>query len=70
MYCPRRSHEKMEPLRHRGTIKATVLTGYPKFKDIVVVSLYNTNPVYLLSDAWEKIQWMKKERKLWHNEKG
>ena len=62
--------EKMELLRHRGTIKADVLTGYPKCKYLVVVSMYDTKPVYLLSNACKNIQWRKKERKLWHNDKG
>ena len=70
MYCPICSHEKNELLRHRGNLKAAVLTGDPKCKDLVVVSLYATRPVYLLSNACEKIQWTKKERKLWNNEKG
>ena len=60
----------MELLRHRGTIKATVLTGDPKCKYLVVVSLYDTKPVYLLSIICENIQWTKKEQKLWNNEKG
>ena len=60
----------MEILRHIGTIKATVLTEDSKCKDLVVVSLYDTKSVYLLSNAWKKIQCTKKERKLWHNEKG
>ena len=47
-----------------------MLTGDPKWKYLVVVSLYNTKPVYLLSNACKNIQWTKKERKLWHNEKG
>ena len=60
----------MELLRHRGTLKATVLTGDPKCKDLVVVSMYDTKLVYLLSNIWENIQWTKKEQKLWNNEKG
>ena len=60
----------MELLRLRGTLKATVLTVDNKCKDLVVVSLYDTKPVYLLSIIWENIQWTKKEQKLWNNEKG
>ena len=56
--------EKKELLTHRGTPKAAVLTGNPKCKYLVVLSMYNTNPVYLLSNACKKIQWIKKERKL------
>ena len=62
--------QKKELLRHRGNLKATVLIGDPKCKDLVVVSMYETKPVYLLSNAWEKIQWTNKERKLRNNEKG
>ena len=70
MYCPRRSHEKKELLRNRGTLEAAVLTGDPKCKYLVVVSLYDTKPVYLLLNDCEKIQWTKKELKWWNNEKG
>ena len=70
IYCPRRSHKEKELLRLIGTLKAVVLTGDPKCKDIVLVSLYDAKPVYLLSNACEKIQWTKKEQKLWNNEKG
>ena len=62
--------QKKGLLRHIGTLKADVITGEPKCKYIVVVSLYNNKPVYFLSNACEKIQWTKKEGKLWHNEKG
>ena len=58
--------KKVELLRHRGTLKADVITGDPNCKDLVVVSLYDTNPVYVISNACENIQWTKKEQKLWH----
>ena len=63
MYCTRHSHRKKELLRHRGTLKASVLNVDPKCMDIFVLSMYNTNPIY------EKIQWTNTERKLWNNEK-
>ena len=53
---------KKELLRHIGTLKAAVLTGDPKCKYLVVVSLYDTKPVYLLSIIWENIQWTKHDR--------
>ena len=62
--------KKKELLRHRVTLKAAVLIGEPKCKYLVVISLYDTKPVYLLSNAYEKIQWTNKERKWWNNEKG
>ena len=61
--------QKKEILRHIETLKAALLTGDPKRKDLVMVSLYNNKPVYLLLNACNNIQWTKKERKLWHNEK-
>ena len=47
-----------------------MITGDPKCKDLVVLSLYIKNVVYLLLNACENIQWTKKEQKLWNNEKG
>ena len=70
MYFLRYSHEKKKLLRHRGTLKAAVITGEPKFKYLVVVSLYDTKPVYLISNACKKNQWTKKEQIFWNNEMG
>ena len=47
-----------------------MLAGDPNCKYLVVVSLYDTKLVYLLSIIWENIQWKKKEQNLWNNEKG
>ena len=37
--------KKNELLRHRGTLKPAMITGDPKCKYLVVLSLYDTNPV-------------------------
>ena len=34
------------------------------------MSFYNSKPVYFISDACMKVEWIKKNRKLWHKEKG
>ena len=61
---------KLDLLRQQGTLKAAVLTGDPECKGLVAASLYDTKPVYLISSACKKVEWRKKERKLWHNDMG
>ena len=39
-------------------------------KDLVCVSLYDTKPVYILSNCCDGIRWIKKERKVFSKEKG
>ena len=51
-------------------MKAAVLVGDPNFTGLVAVSLYDSKPVYLISNACDKVGWTKKERKLWHKDKG
>ena len=51
-------------------MKASVLVGDSKCKCLVVLSFYDSKPVYFISNACEIIKWKKKNRKLWHKEKG
>ena len=39
-------------------------------KDLVVLSFYNSKPVYFISMACQKIHWIKITRKLWHKDLG
>ena len=61
---------KIDLLRQRGTLKAAVLTGDSECKKLVAASIYDTKPIYLISSACEKVEWKKKECKLWHNDLG
>ena len=52
----------LEKVRH--TVKAAILKGDEVCKDLVSISVYDTKPVYFLSNALEGIHWMRKERKV------
>ena len=62
--------KKEDLLRTRGTVKACLLTGDSSCPGLVAESFYDSKPVYFVSNACEKVEWKKKERKLWHHEKG
>ena len=34
------------------------------------MSFYDSKPVYFISNACKSVQWIKKARKLWHQEEG
>ena len=61
--------KKDELEKVRGTLKVAVLDGDPSCK-VVAASLYDTKPVYIVSTSCEKVEWIKKERKLYHSELG
>ena len=62
--------KKENLLSTRGTVKAAQLIGDSTCKGLVAVSFYDSKPVYLISNACDKVQWTRKERKIWHKEKG
>ena len=62
--------KKEDLLCTRGTMKQAVLTVDDNCLGLVATSLYDSKPVYLLSDACTSLQWTKKDRKLWHKEQG
>lgn len=47
----------------RNTVKVAVLKGDEVIKDLVAVSIYDTKPVYLLSNACERVEWVSKEKR-------
>ena len=53
-----------------GTVKASILVGDSKCSGIVTLSFYDSDSVYFISNACEKIEWTQKNRKLWHKGKG
>ena len=52
--------KKEELLRTRGTVKASVLSGFSFCPNLVVESFYISKPVYFVSNTCEKIEWRKK----------
>ena len=63
-------NQKDDVLRTKGTVRAAMLVGNAKCKNLVSVSFYDSKSVYFISNACEKIHWLKKNRKLQHKEKG
>ena len=47
----------------RHTVKAAVLRGDKVCHDLIACSIYDTKPVYFLTNAAEKIEWVKKQKK-------
>ena len=62
--------KKEDIIKSKGTVKCAILTGDPSCKDFVAVSFYDSKPVYFISTACNNVKWVKKQRKLWHQEKG
>ena len=56
--------------RQRGTLKVAQLVNDPECSGFISLSLYDQKPVYLLSNACNNIEWVQKERIVWHKEKG
>ena len=56
---------KDELARVRGTLKVAKLVGDEKLQGLVAVSLYDTKPVYVLTNAIEQVKWIQKDRQLY-----
>ena len=57
--------KELEDVRH--TVKAAKLTGDSICSDLVAISLYDTKPVYFLSNVCKEIKWIEKTKKV-HDE--
>lgn len=57
-------------LSTRGTVKVSQLVGDSSCSRLVAVSLYDSKPVYLISNASDKVEWTRQERNVWHKGKG
>jgi len=62
--------KKEELLKNKNIVKAAVLVGDSKIKNLVALSFYDSKPVYFISSMCEKIQWVQQNRNLWHKELG
>lgn len=61
--------KKEDQERVRNTVHAAVVKGDSVCSDLVCISVYDTKPVYILSNACTEIKWTKKERKVWSKAK-
>ena len=57
--------KKKELASVRHTVKAAVLKGDEVCKDLVSISLYDTKPVYFLTNACGELNWVMKEKKVY-----
>ena len=56
---------KDELARVRGTVKVAKLVGDEHIQGLLAVSVYDTKPVYVLTNAISQVKWISKERKLY-----
>ena len=59
-----KTYSKREDVeKARGTLKVAHLKGYSNIDGLIAILLYDTKPFYMLSNASEKVEWKKKEKK-------
>ena len=56
---------KEDLAKTRGTVKVAKLVGDDCIQGLVAVSLYDTKPVYIMTNAIEEVKWIKKDRELY-----
>ena len=56
---------KVQLAKVRNTVKVAVLKGDSVCNNLVCVSLYDSKPIYLLSNACTEVKWVKKIRKVY-----
>ena len=61
--------DRKEVEKVRGTVKAAVLRGDPDCPNMCAVSVYDTKPVHFITMCNEKIEWIKKSRKVYNKAK-
>ena len=57
-------------LEVRGTTKAAILKGDPKFPDLIATSVYDTKPVHYLRMSSEELKWVVCEKDVYNVETG
>ena len=60
--------KKNEIEKVRGTLKVAHLKGDDKIKGLVALSLYDSKPFYMMSNACDKVEWTQKSRKIWRKD--
>ena len=56
-------------IRAKNKVKSARPIGGSKCEYHIEISFYNSKPVYFISNSCKKVEWIKKNRKLWHREK-
>ena len=60
--------KKNELEKVRGIPKVANLKGDDKIKGLVALSLYDSKPFYIMSNACDKVEWTQKSRKIWRKD--
>lgn len=60
--------KKAELEQVRGTLKVAHLKGDDKIKGLICISFYDSKPFYMLSNACESIEWIRKNRSIWRKD--
>mgnify|MGYP003326642903 FL=1 len=53
--------KKEDIIRAKWTVKAAVLKGDPMVPGMVAISIYDSKPFYMISNACEQVKWIKKK---------
>ena len=56
---------KVDLAKVRNTVKVAILKGDSVCQNLICVSLYDSKPVYLLTNACTEVKWIKKSRKVY-----
>ena len=59
-----------DQLKVRGTVKAAELKGDANCPNLCSVSVYDTKPVHFMTMANDRIEWIKKKRKIYNKDLG
>lgn len=62
--------KKEDLCKVRGTLKVSQLIGDSELPSLLAVSIYDSKPVYLMSNSAEQVKWLCKERHVCHKEMG
>ena len=57
----RKNHTKK---RQGGTLKVALLKVYSEVQGLLALSYYDRKPFYMMTNAIDKVQWIKKKRKV------
>ena len=57
----------LEKVRH--TVKVARLKGDSVCKDLVCISIYDSKPVYILTNVCNEVKWVEKKKKVWDDVK-
>ena len=55
---------KSDKEKARGTLKVSLMKGHSKVQGLLALSYYDSKPFHMMTNAIEKVQWIKKKIKV------